>query len=301
MTTFRAFQVAFSIIGATVGLATTAAAQTNDEIFPNLEWNFSTPGARANGMGRTFIGVADDATAAITNPAGLVSLTKPQIYLEYKNTKLKADRLASVTSLFTRQPTTFETTVDTLSFVSISAPINDKIAVGFSLHRFLDHEENFTLAPRGIPNSPGEFAFRPVDASAAFTATEFAGSAAYMVTNALRVGATVGTARLEADAEATRASIIFLPAWPADKSALLASPIIANRTSIHETQMAITWSVGALYRPNDMISIGGDFSKSPRSRPENSEQPPIIANAAPSLTRDGFPKASGDQRAEPFR
>ncbi len=40
-------------------------------------------GARAMGMGGAFIGVADDATAASWNPAGLIQLEKPEISLAY--------------------------------------------------------------------------------------------------------------------------------------------------------------------------------------------------------------------------
>ena len=36
-------------------------------------------GARAVGMGGAFIGVADDATAASWNPAGLIQLEKPEM------------------------------------------------------------------------------------------------------------------------------------------------------------------------------------------------------------------------------
>jgi long-subunit fatty acid transport protein len=40
-------------------------------------------GARATGMGGAFIGVADDATAASWNPAGLIQLEKPEISMVY--------------------------------------------------------------------------------------------------------------------------------------------------------------------------------------------------------------------------
>ncbi len=50
----------------------------------NLNFRFNSPGARANGMGGAFIGVADDATAAYTNPAGLTILTEPEVSVEYK-------------------------------------------------------------------------------------------------------------------------------------------------------------------------------------------------------------------------
>lgn len=50
----------------------------------NLNFRFNSPGARANGMGGAFIGLADDATAAYTNPAGLTILTEPEVSIEQK-------------------------------------------------------------------------------------------------------------------------------------------------------------------------------------------------------------------------
>ena len=40
------------------------------------QFNLSTPGARSLGMGGAFLGLADDTTAAYTNPAGLTNLTE---------------------------------------------------------------------------------------------------------------------------------------------------------------------------------------------------------------------------------
>jgi len=50
----------------------------------NLNFRFNSPGARASGMGGAFIGLADDATAAYTNPAGLTILTEPEVSIEQK-------------------------------------------------------------------------------------------------------------------------------------------------------------------------------------------------------------------------
>jgi len=43
-----------------------------------VDWNITGAGARAAGMGGAFIGVADDATAIVWNPAGLVLLERPE-------------------------------------------------------------------------------------------------------------------------------------------------------------------------------------------------------------------------------
>lgn len=52
----------------------------------NLQFNFSDPGARSLGLGGAFVGLADDATAAFANPAGLVQLGRPEISLEGRRT-----------------------------------------------------------------------------------------------------------------------------------------------------------------------------------------------------------------------
>jgi hypothetical protein len=60
-------------------LAAGAAAQ---EVPVVLEFSFSNPGARAMGVGGAFAALADDATAAFTNPAGLAQLTRPEVSIE---------------------------------------------------------------------------------------------------------------------------------------------------------------------------------------------------------------------------
>jgi long-subunit fatty acid transport protein len=64
-------------------LATPALrAQSNDEIQSALQWNLSTPGARSLALGGAFLALADDATAAYANPAGLAQLARPEISVE---------------------------------------------------------------------------------------------------------------------------------------------------------------------------------------------------------------------------
>lgn len=59
-------------------------AQVNAESFAKLGFNFSPPGARSAALGGAFIPMADDATAAETNPAGLTVLLYPQASVEFK-------------------------------------------------------------------------------------------------------------------------------------------------------------------------------------------------------------------------
>src|SRR5258705_13873106 len=67
-------------------VALPAAAQNTDiESLSGLQFNFGNPGARSLGMGGAFIGLADDASAAEANPAGLTILRKPEFSIEGRN------------------------------------------------------------------------------------------------------------------------------------------------------------------------------------------------------------------------
>jgi long-chain fatty acid transport protein len=48
----------------------------------SFQFSFSNPGARSLGFGGAFVGLADDATAAFANPAGLVQLARPEVSIE---------------------------------------------------------------------------------------------------------------------------------------------------------------------------------------------------------------------------
>src|SRR5687767_10795173 len=67
-------------------LALPAAGQNVDiEAISGLQFNFGNPGARSLGMGGAFLGLADDASAAEANPAGLTILRKPEFSIELRN------------------------------------------------------------------------------------------------------------------------------------------------------------------------------------------------------------------------
>src|SRR5688572_23177021 len=72
-----------------------AWAQSNAEVNAGIQFDFSLPGARSLGMGGAFVGLADDATAAWANPAGLKILSKPEVSFEgrlWNFSNLVADR-----------------------------------------------------------------------------------------------------------------------------------------------------------------------------------------------------------------
>jgi hypothetical protein len=156
-----------------VAVAASARAQDSNSFF-----NLSTPGARANGMGASFVAVADDATASVTNPSGLVFLTRPQVYVEFKG------------SAFTQQAglggTTFKNDAARVGFLAASMPIGTRFAVSVTRHEFLASTEDFVGGER----------FRNLG-------TTYGGSVAANVGHGLMVGATVARGTLSTDATGT--------------------------------------------------------------------------------------------------
>src|SRR6266550_8881347 len=65
--------------------ATGASAQSSSEVNSGLQLNFASPGARSLGIGGAFVGLADDATSAYTNPAGLVNVHRAELSGEMRS------------------------------------------------------------------------------------------------------------------------------------------------------------------------------------------------------------------------
>ncbi|HVT43997.1 MAG TPA: hypothetical protein VMT00_06380 [Thermoanaerobaculia bacterium] len=73
------------------------AQNTDIEALAGINFNFGNPGARSLGMGGAFLGLADDASAAETNPAGLTILRKAEVSLEGRNFRVAQDVAVSGT------------------------------------------------------------------------------------------------------------------------------------------------------------------------------------------------------------
>jgi long-subunit fatty acid transport protein len=277
-----------------LGAGASVAAQTNDEVFPQFQWNFAAPGARANGMGRVFVGIADDATATVSNPAGLVNLTRPQVYVEYKNTHLKVDRLAATDSLFTRQATTFSTDINALSFITISTPFKKRFAAGFTRHQYLNYQETFHLAPRAIPGHPYNAVLFPVNGSVDFKGVSYGFTIAAAASPRLDVGLTLFIdQQLSANSRATRNQVIVGPSYPEKRSDLTESAIKVHETSINETATAASVGIGVLFKPSDKLSIGVNYVSGPKyTVSEHLQTNPGFSSGTnlPLVEFSGFPK-----------
>ncbi|HSN69541.1 MAG TPA: hypothetical protein VLV48_09865 [Thermoanaerobaculia bacterium] len=127
-------------------LALPAFAQNTDlEALAGLTFNFRNPGARSLGMGGAFLGLADDATAAEANPAGLTILRTSEISLELRNAR--TDTLITSGGEYpdyvTEESIGFSDNVE-VSFASFVFP-REKWAIAAYYHRPLDVNSEVNL------------------------------------------------------------------------------------------------------------------------------------------------------------
>ena len=71
-----------AIVVICTAILTAAGAVAQPVTIPRFDFSFSNPGARSLGFAGAFAALADDATAAYANPAGLVQLTRPEVSFE---------------------------------------------------------------------------------------------------------------------------------------------------------------------------------------------------------------------------
>ena len=86
---------------------------------PPVQYNFAPPGARSLALGAAFIGLADDATASESNPAGLTILTKPEVSAHLRYTEFDSTVPNTVTAVGFD---TFRARLGSPSFFSVVYP-----------------------------------------------------------------------------------------------------------------------------------------------------------------------------------
>ncbi len=150
-------------------IAVPAVAQNTDiESLSGLQFNFGNPGARSLGMGGAFLGLADDASAAEANPAGLTILRKPEISVEGRN--FEEQQLFSTSGTFPEVHRTafthFSQRVD-LTFASVVIPVKNRFTLGVYYHEPLRNEGAGSVIPTfnnltgGLETNVPDFFFLP--------------------------------------------------------------------------------------------------------------------------------------------
>ncbi|MCP3980197.1 MAG: hypothetical protein GY716_12905 [bacterium] len=250
------------ILLAAVAAALPARAITDEEIFRDLPFNFINPGGRSLGMGGAFISLADDATAAQANPAGLTTLLSPQFFVEVR----AASRDSVPTARGFRDPflpnegydVLVETSSDSVispSFLSYVYP-STWFSLGISRQEVINISNStvnrfeFLFGDESdIRSGEGEIDVYLVNWNA---------SAAFKPHDKFRLGLTVSFATLDLESKIVNTyidptgNIIGNPDFAG-------VPLEMYRTDVDDSDSDVTFTAGFLWQVVPQFSIGGVF------------------------------------------
>lgn len=275
-----------------------AKAQNTDiESLSGLQFNFGNPGARSLGMGGAFLGLADDASAAEANPAGLTILRKAEISLEARNYLEQQVMSTSGTYPFVeRTPFTHYSDRAQITFASAVYPIKSKFTIGGYFHEPLSNKgegqvipqlnefsrqvekavPNFYLPRNGTPVSKEqcealrrqqndffaclEYELNPFISALEVRQRTWGIAGAWAVTPKVSVGVAARYQTFKEESFTFRVTPEF------DFSSIFVqttAKTLENGSPVVKEEKDLTFTVGFKYTPIEMISIGGVYKQGP--------------------------------------
>ena len=239
---------------------------TNSETFSGFQFNFNNPGARALGMGGAFVGVADDATAVVANPAGLVILQRPELSGE-----VKFSRFINTINAFSNTPAEgasntlhsrdFDDSVVTPSFFSFVYP-TERLVVAAFVRELINYESTFET--EGIFfNDPagGVVRLLPVRSQLEIRALNFGLGAAVNLQKESPLLPNIG-ASLEFSLGRIRSRLERFGTQGATGPPDFSNSI--STETVDGTDLGIGFNVGALWHPLKDLGVGIVYRRGPR-------------------------------------
>lgn len=208
-------------------------------------------------MGGAFIGLADDATAAEANPAGLTILTKPEVSFEYRNTQWDNNFLNSFNQIIRGVADISSSNnledINQLSWLSVVFP-SEHVTAGFSRQEVLNVKGSLdeTLGLNlGTLDQPIFVDF----ASRATTEQKIVNwnfSLASKLSKTFSLGVTLRYSQLDFKSDIQNFTIVGPTEVP------------AFRTTVNDTDNKFAYNIGALWNANKHFSIGAVYKKNPK-------------------------------------
>lgn len=255
------------LLGLAVFLAGASAAPclTDEEIFREFRFNFINPGARSLALGGAFISVADDATSAQANPAGLSILLRPEYFIELRGvdnggdtTLIREDLAGGLENAFGSGTNLSD--AHSFTFAGVVFPFK-RITFGASRQEVLNTESR-TLSVFGLSNDPSSGV---LSASAAgflnMHLITYNASAGVRISDRFSLGASITYDTLKMDSEVSSYMVDpngFVTGTPIPQATL------DLRTRTSDSDDALGFTLGTIFKPVDSISLGAVYRYVPR-------------------------------------
>lgn len=244
-----------------IALATMAApafALTDSETNASIPFSFANPGARSLGMGGAFIGLADDATAAYTNPAGLVQPRQTEVSAEVRHTGFDLPFVNGGTGIASGgrfdgsgvNGSDADSSTTNLSFLSVLFP-RDRWSFALYRHELLNYDADYSSSgvfvgfPDACETCGGNL--RPFDASSSIEVVNYGVSGAWKVSDRVSLGA--GLSWYDFDIHTTDTRFVL------DDAGLPTSQV-ANQQVQRGSDSGFGMNLGALFQLTDRWSLG---------------------------------------------
>jgi long-chain fatty acid transport protein len=220
-------------------------------------------------MGGAFLAVADDATAVVTNPAGLPILQRPEISAEVKFTKY-----TNTIQAFTNTPQEglagvyhgrdFDDRVTTPSFFSFVYPTERFVGAVF-VREQVNFESRFTTEGVFLPLPDGRlFRLFPVTSRLDITALNFGGGVGLNLAKIHpllpNIGGSIEFSQGSVNSLTQRFDIDDDFFGPPNFS----QANIQQQSSVSGSDIDVGFNVGMLWKPIKDLSIGAVFRRGPR-------------------------------------
>jgi long-subunit fatty acid transport protein len=241
------------------------------------QFSFSNPGARSLALGGAFVALADDATAAWANPAGLVQIAKPEVsaeirYWSYSTPFVSGGRLrgeATGIGLDTVngiRTDTDEYDVSGLAFLSFVYP-GDRWSLSFYRHVLANLYTQGETEGLFTEGAEGETVrFLDQRNSMQLDVISYGLSGAYRITETFSAG--VGLVYY--DTSATVDSDLYL--WDdlddplGSGTSYLPEHFVIGQT-LYASNRSLEFSAGILWKISPRWSLGGRYREGPVTRP----------------------------------
>ena len=255
------------------GLLAPAGVAAQDLIVP-LQFSFSDPGARSMGFGGAFVALADDATAAFANPAGLVQLGRPEVSIEgrrwsYSTPFTEGGRVEGLPSGFGIDNTVglrtarSQDTLDGVSFLSLAYP-RGKWSLAVFRHQLANFE--FSSETQGLFGGGTDCCqARSYDqrATTDLRSVSYGISGAYRIHERLDLGFGV----IYHEASLASQATLFLPDDDSVQSVFAPNSYLPERLLVSQSVSGndTDWGLigGFLWRLSDSWRIGGVYRQGP--------------------------------------
>jgi long-chain fatty acid transport protein len=228
-----------------------AFAITDLESNAAIPFSFSNPGARSLGMGGAFVGLADDATAAYTNPAGLTQLVQTEVSIEGRRVETNSPYTSGGSAALPYELSgvnfgNVKNTNSSPSFMAVVLPHGDW-AFAFYRHELAKFNTNVDEA--GGTLLPGSLELTPYTAHADLHIVNYSFAMALKANDMISVG--VGVSYYDFD-------------FAAQRNETLLSTSSRNNATDDGSDHALAATLGLRLRFNDQWSAGFAYRVSPK-------------------------------------